>query len=48
MIKKVSQKLNKELEDIGIDMLPQFVENPCPVCGTDDCICEEGCDSCGA
>ena len=46
MIKKISKELNKELEDIGIDMLPQFVENLCPECDCEmeDCKCKKGSD----
>ena len=48
MIKKISKDLNKQLEEIGIDMLPQFVEKPCEVCGADNCSGCEECEGCGA
>ena len=49
---KISQKINQELKDIGIDMLPIHVEKECPCptccCDKDKCSCDDFCDSCGA
>lgn len=50
---KISQKLNQELKDIGIDMLPIHVDEEkefiCTTCGAtkiEDCKCPEECESC--
>ena len=48
-MKKISKNLNEQLMDIGIDMLPEFVEDKCTVCGAEtkeDCKCPEECESC--
>ena len=49
-MKKISKEINEQLKDIGIDMLPQFVEDEtCPICGAttkENCKCPEECESC--
>ena len=50
---KISQELNEQLKDIGIDMLPIHVEKEkphCEVCGCDKdkCTCDDFCESCGS
>ena len=50
---KISQQLNQELKDIGIDMLPIHVDEEkefiCTTCGAtkiENCKCPEECEQC--